>query len=69
MSLKFTDFFKEEKEGEPTHDGNQMEDEPRQKKRSLLQLDGQHEQQIDQDADGRKNAENYDNEQVQFSLI
>ena len=46
-----------------------MEDEPRQKKRSLFQLDGQHEQQIDQDANSGKNAKNYDNEQVEFSLV
>ena len=54
---------------ELTQDGNQMEDEPRQKKCSLFQLDGQHEQQIDQDANSGKNAKNYDNEQVEFSLV
>ena len=46
-----------------------MEDEPRQKKGSLLQLDGQHEQGIDQDADGGKDAKNDDNEQIQFSFL
>ena len=53
----------------PTHDCNDMENKPWQKKGSLLNLDGQHKQRIDQDADGGKDAKNYDNEQVQLAFL
>ena len=39
-----------------------MEDKPRKEERSLLQLDGQHEQHIDQNADSGKDAQNDDDE-------
>ena len=46
-----------------------MENKPWQKKSSLLNLDGQHKERIDQDADGGKDAKNDDNEQVQLAFL
>ena len=53
----------------PTHDCNDMENKPWQKKGSLLNLDGQHKERIDQDANGGEDAKNDDNEQVQLAFL
>ena len=57
------------REHTPTHDCNDVENKPWQKKSSLLNLDGQHKECIDQDANGGKDAKNDDNEQIQFTLL
>ena len=46
-----------------------MKDQPRQKQSPFLPLNCQHEQSIDQDANGWENAEDYDNQKLQIASV